>query len=81
MRKHARAAPADDITPVDVSNVGVGDGDAVPASLQSSSEPQRVQVVLVDDVPDGGLPQQTFPPQTLGGADVGAEGDVTGLPR
>lgn len=67
--------------PVDVSDVGVGDNDAVPASLQASSEPQRVQVVLVDDVSDGILPQQLLPPQSGGGAYVCAEGDVTGLPR
>lgn len=53
---------ASGVIPVDVSNVGVCDGDAVSASLQAASEPQRVQVVLVNDVPDGGLPQQTLPP-------------------
>ncbi len=67
--------------PVDVSDVGVGDDDAVPPSLQASGEPQRVQVVLVDDVSDGVLPQQLLPPQAGGGAYARAEGDVVGLPR
>lgn len=67
--------------PVDVSDVCVGDDDAMPASLQASSEPQRVQVVLVDDVSDGIPPQQLLPPQSGGGAYICTEGDVTGLPR
>lgn len=67
--------------PVDVSDVGVGDDDAVPPSLQAPGESQRVQVVLVDDVSDGVLPHQLLPPQARGGAYVCAEGDVTGLPR
>lgn len=66
--------------PVDVSDVRIGDDDSVPASLQASSEPQRVQVVLVDDVSDGVLPQQLLPPQSGGGAYICTEGDVTGLP-
>lgn len=65
--------------PVDIGDVGVGDNDAVPPSLQTSGKPQRIQVVLVDDVSDGILPQQLFPAQAGGGAYVGAEGDVTGL--
>ena len=68
------------VLPVDVSDVGVGDDDAVPPSLQAPGEPQRVQIVLVDDVSDGVLPHQLFPPQAGGGAYVCAEGDVTGLP-
>ena len=36
--------------PVDVSDVGVGDSDAVPAPLQAAGELQRVQVVLVNYV-------------------------------
>lgn len=67
--------------PVDVSDVGVSDDDAVPPSLQASGEPERVQVVLVDDVSDGVLPQQLLPPHARGGAYVRAEGDVIRLPR
>lgn len=69
------------LPPVDVRDVGVSDDDAVPASLQASGEPERVQVVLVDDVPDCILPQQLLPPKSGGRADARAEGDVTGLPR
>lgn len=80
---HCVVASAKDtlILPVDVIDVRIGDDDAVPASLQASGEPQRVQVVLVDDVPDGVLPQQLLPPQPGGGAYICTEGDVTGLPR
>lgn len=66
--------------PVDVCDVGIGDNDAVPAPFQASHQPQRVQVVLIDDVPDSSLPQQLLPPQPGGRAYVGAEGYVTGLP-
>ncbi len=65
--------------PVDLSDVGVGDDDAVPPSLQASGEPQRVQVVLVDEVSDGILPHQLLPLQAGGGAYACAEADVIGL--
>lgn len=67
--------------PVDVGDVGISDNDAVTAPLQASNQPQRVQVMLIDDVSDRSLPQQLLPPQPGGGAYVGTEGDVAGLPH
>lgn len=73
LNKHVYADTTSASRPVEVSDVGVGDHDAVP-------DPQ---VVLVDDVPDGAAPQQRLPPRAGdgGGANVCTEGDVAGAVR
>lgn len=67
--------------PVNVGDVGIGDDDTVAASLQAAGQPERVEVVLVDDVPDSHLPKQLLPPQARGGANARAKGNVGILRR
>lgn len=65
-------------SPVDVCDVGVSDCDAVPVAPQPPGEPQRIQIVLVDDVPDGILPQQVLPLKFGCRFNGRTEGNVTG---
>lgn len=67
--------------PVNVGDIGIGDDDAVAASLQATGQSERVQVVLVDDASHSHLPKQLLPPQAGGGANAGTKGDVGSLLR